>query len=93
MLNRQADCSRPGSGRKKPKTIGTEGARKLHDLASQKGVCLDEYLAAADVSESQPLAEVAPEPARQVWRTLQALPDPAAPATNGLAPARSSVPF
>jgi hypothetical protein len=76
-----------------PKTIGSDGAKKLTELPMRKGVCLDEYLAGADVSQFQPLAEVAPEQARQVWRSLQALPDPAAPATNGQAPARSSVPF
>jgi hypothetical protein len=78
---------------KKAKTIGPDGAKKLNDLAARKGVCLEEYLAAADVSHFQPLIEVAPEQARQVWRALQALPDqaPAAPptlvATNGQASA------
>jgi hypothetical protein len=74
-LAAREDRPQPVAKREKAKAIGTEGAKKLTDLATRKGVCLDEYLAAADVSQFQPLAEVAPEQARQVWRTLQALPD------------------
>ena len=66
--------------------IGPDGARKLNDLAARKGVCLEEYLAASDVSQFQPLAEVEPIQARQIWKTLQALPDAQAatsPVSNG----------
>jgi hypothetical protein len=79
-----------------PQTIGTEGARKLNDLAAHKGVILDTYLEVAGVSQFQPLTEVAPEQARQVWRTLLALPDAAAtptatpPAAAPSAPASTS---
>jgi hypothetical protein len=64
--------------------IGNDGARKLLDLASRKKVRLEDHLAAAGVSQFQPLSEVSKETGRTVYRQLQGLPDPAA-AANGQA--------
>jgi hypothetical protein len=87
---------RPAAARKdKPKAIGTEGARKLLDMATRKGVTLEPYLEAVG-HKFTPLAEVSAEVARSVWRQLQSLSD-ATPAavppvsTNGKP--TSSVPF
>jgi hypothetical protein len=68
--------SRPKEQPQKEKdVIGPDGARKLENLATRKGVTLDSYLEAADISQFQSLSDLAPEQARQIWRTLSALPD------------------
>ena len=58
--------------------IGNDGARKLLDLATRKKVRLENYLAPASVNQFQPLSEISKEVARNIYRQLQALPDPPA---------------
>ena len=73
----------PFSGSAATDPIGNEGAKKLLDLASRKRVRLEDHLAAAGVSQFQPLAEISKEVGRIVFRQFQALPEPVTPPTSG----------